>query len=102
MEAMFFLAPHDTNPGVLAKGLVRPSLLIHESFRFVNKHPQQIEDPCCGFRQGDLHPLKASPERRPVGAAVEVLRQAQDPERSRRARRADCSWSQQGFMNNPG
>jgi RNA polymerase primary sigma factor len=30
-----------------------------------NKHPQQQPNLCCGFRQGALHPLKASPERRP-------------------------------------
>jgi len=76
--------------------------IIHESWGFVNMHPQQIESLCCGFRQGALHPsfdnlripsgvegLKASPERRPEEAVVEVLRQAQDPERSRRARRVD-------------
>ncbi len=39
----------------------------------------------------EIEGLKVSPERRPEKAAVEVLRQAQDPERSRRARRADCS-----------
>ena len=48
--------------------------IIHEFFGFVNKHPQQIENFCCGFRQGALHPLKASPERRPEEAVVEARR----------------------------
>ena len=48
--------------------------IIHESIGFVNKHPQQIENFCCGFRQGALHPLKASPERRPEEAVVEARR----------------------------
>ena len=54
--------------------------LIHESLGFVNKHPQQIENLCCGFRQGASRPLKVSPERRPVKAGVEVPRQARDHE----------------------
>jgi alkylhydroperoxidase/carboxymuconolactone decarboxylase family protein len=76
--------------------------IIHESLGFVNKHPQQIENLCCGFRQGASYPLKASPEWRPEKAVVEVPRQARDPEETRRAPWAECSWSQQGFMNNPG
>ena len=48
--------------------------IIHESFGFVNKHPQQIENLCCGFRQGASRPLKVSPERRPVKAGVEARR----------------------------
>jgi hypothetical protein len=39
--------------------------IIHESKRFVNNHPQQNKNVCCGFRHGALPPLKASPERRP-------------------------------------
>jgi hypothetical protein len=46
--------------------------IIHESLRFVNKHPQQKENLCCRFRQGATHPLKASPERRPVKTGVEA------------------------------
>jgi hypothetical protein len=52
--------------------------IIHESLRFVNKHPQQIENLCCGFRQGASYPLKASPEWRPEKAVVEVPRQARE------------------------
>ena len=48
--------------------------IIHESIGFVNKHPQQLGNLCCGFRRGALHPLKASPERRPRKAAVEARR----------------------------
>jgi hypothetical protein len=58
--------------------------VIHEYFGFVNKHPQQLENHCCGFRQGASHPsfdklripsiaegLKANPERKPAKVAVE-------------------------------
>ena len=64
-------------PEFVAPALEQITLLaciIHESSGFVNKHPQQIENLCCGFRQGASHPLKASPERRPEKAVVEARR----------------------------
>ena len=38
--------------------------IIHESFGFVNNHPQQIENFCCGFRQAQDHELAEWPEGR--------------------------------------
>jgi hypothetical protein len=40
---------HDPEESAVALSL---ACIIHESLRFVNKHPQQIENLCCGFRQG--------------------------------------------------
>jgi hypothetical protein len=36
----------------------RLACIIHESSGFVNKHPQQIEDLGCGFRQGASAPAQ--------------------------------------------
>jgi hypothetical protein len=55
-------------------GTIQLTCIIHESFGFMNKHPQQIKSLCCEFRQGASHPLKVSPERRPVKAGVEARR----------------------------
>ncbi len=50
----------------------------------------------------EIEGLKASPEWRPEKAVVEVPRQARDLEATRRVPWAECSCSQQGFINNPG
>jgi hypothetical protein len=39
----------------------RLACIIHESSGFVNKHPQQIENFVCGFRQGAFAPAQGYP-----------------------------------------
>ena len=75
--------------------------IIHESWGFVDTHPQQIDNFCCGFRQGALHPLRASLERRPEEAVVEVPRQARDMSLSN-GPKGGLSWSREGSMKHPG
>jgi len=36
----------------------RLACIIHESLEFMNKHPQQIENLDCGFRQGAFAPAQ--------------------------------------------
>ena len=57
-----------------------PNLRCSRIFWIREQAPARNQNLCCGFRQGASHPLKVSPERRPVKAGVEVPRQARDHE----------------------